>query len=88
MAYQNRTSGPKTQAGSYPEQWSLIEVQTKDGGMLVMNLPVSPTIQDHFLTKMKETGFLSLRNGQESLAIRADQIVAFKLTLITTGVSL
>lgn len=79
------TYRPNPAAGSYPEQWSLIEVQLTTGDMLAMNLPVSPTIQEHFLTKMKETGFLALRNPQESLSIRANQIVAFKLTLMTTG---
>lgn len=84
MVYRNSTSGPKTQA-TPDMQWSLIEVQLTTGETLAMNLPVSPTIQEHFLTKMKETGFLPLRNGQEALSIRADKIVAFKLTLITSG---
>jgi hypothetical protein len=80
MAYKVRPP-----ADDYPEQWSLIEVQMIDGTTQAMNLPVSPTIQDYFLSKMRETGFLALRNGQESLSIRADKIVAFKLTLMTTG---
>lgn len=80
MAYK-----PNSVSGSYPEQWSLIEVQLTTGDMLAMNLPVGPTIQEHFLTKMKETGFLALRNPQEALSIRANQVVAFKLTLMTTG---
>jgi hypothetical protein len=80
MSYRNRSP-----AAGYPEQWSLIEIQTINGAVLSMNLPVSPTIQDYFLAKMKETGFLPLRNGAESLAVRADMVVAFKLTQLTTG---
>jgi hypothetical protein len=69
----------------YPESWSLVEVQTEDGRMLSMNVPVAPNIADWLTQQMRDTGFLTLRNDKESIAISASKVVAFKLTLMTTG---
>ena len=67
---------------TYPTEWSLIEVQTDGGAMIALHVAVSPGIADHLVQKMRDTGFLTLRNDEESLSIAADRVVAFKLTRI------
>ena len=66
----------------YPTEWSLAEVQVIGGGIVAIHVPVGPGIGEFFTQKMRDTGFLTLRNDKESVSIAADRIVAFKLTSI------
>tara|TARA_R110000822_G_scaffold170176_3_gene310067 strand:+ start:663 stop:893 length:231 start_codon:yes stop_codon:yes gene_type:complete len=69
----------------YPEQWSLIEVQLTGGHTVALNVAVGPGIAEHFADKMRATGFLTIRNTKEAITIAAANVVAVKITLITTG---
>jgi hypothetical protein len=48
-----------------------------------MTVRVSPNIGKNFMESMKDTGFLYLFNETESVMLRADTIVAVKVTKIT-----
>lgn len=64
---------------------SLAEVQLTGGRMIGMMISASTTLGAHLTKSMKETGFLYLYNDSESLMIRADEVVAIKLTQMTKG---
>ena len=66
----------------YPVEWSLAEVQLVGGAMLALHVAVTPKIADHLAQRMRDIGFLILRNDKESISIAADRVVAFRLTLI------
>jgi len=50
--------------------------------MITLHVPVAPGIAEYLAQRMRDTGFLTLRNDKESLSIAADRVVAFKLTRI------
>jgi hypothetical protein len=63
--------------------YSIASIQV-GGEAIPFMVSASPAILQHALTQMKETGYLYLYNGTESLAIRADKVDAVKLTRMTT----
>lgn len=63
--------------------YSLATIQV-GGEAIPFMVSASPAILQHALTQMKETGFLYLYNGQESLAIRSDKVDAVKLIRMST----
>lgn len=72
-------------AKPYPVEWSLAEVQVKGGHMISLSIKASPALADWLTQQMRDNGFLTLRNDKESISIAAKHVVAFKLTLMTTG---
>lgn len=72
--------------GQNTGDYSIASIQI-GGEAIPFMVSASPAILQHALTQMKETGFLYLYNGQESLAIRSDKVDAVKLTrMSSTGV--
>lgn len=71
--------------GAAPAQTihSLAEVQLTGGNMIGMVVSASTAIGGHLTKSMKETGFLYLYNDSESLLIRAEEVVAIKMTKLT-----
>lgn len=65
--------------------YSLAEVQLTGGRMVALTITASPSLGSHLTKNMKETGYLHLFNDSEALMIRAEDVVAVKLTKITTG---
>lgn len=63
--------------------YSLATIQV-GGEAIPFMVSASPAILQHALTQMKDSGFLYLYNGQESLAIRSDKVDAVKLTRMST----
>lgn len=73
------------QTGSpYTKQYSLAEVQLTNGEMVGMMVTASPSLGSHLTKQMATEGYLNLFNDSESLVIKADRVVAIKLTLMTT----
>jgi hypothetical protein len=81
------TIGPykPIKAKPYGDQWSLAEVQVKGGHVISLAIKASPALADWLTNQMRDNGFLTLRNDKESISIAAKHVVAFKLTLMTTG---
>ncbi len=71
--------------GAAPAQTvhSLAEVQLTGGNMIGMVISASTAIGTHLTKSMNETGFLYLYNDSESLLIRAEEVVAIKMTKLT-----
>lgn len=63
--------------------YSIATIQV-GGEAIPFMVSASPAILQHALTQMKDSGFLYLYNGQESLAIRSDKVDAVKLTRMST----
>jgi hypothetical protein len=80
-------SGART-PGSYAptakEVYSLAKVQLTDGTVLNMTVSFGPGMMASVLVGSKEGGYIHLFNDTESLAIRADRVVAIHLTKMTT----
>lgn len=72
-------------AKPYGDQWSLAEVQVKGGHVISLTIKAGPSLADWLTNQMRDNGFLTLRNDKESISIAAKHVVAFKLTLLTTG---
>lgn len=80
--------------GTYPQRritngpvvrdYSLAQVQLTDGSVIGMTITANPTIGSHLTKEMASTGFLYIYNESESLMIRADRVVAVKITKMTT----
>jgi len=64
--------------------YSLAEVQMTGGRMIGMTISAGPTIGKHLIETMKNTGYLHLFNESETLMIRSDEVVAVKVTKLTT----
>lgn len=62
--------------------YSIASIQVA-GEMVPFMVSASPAILQHALQQMRESGFLYLYNGTESLAIRADKVDAVMLTRMT-----
>jgi hypothetical protein len=78
-------TAPKAQTGSpYKKQYSLAEVQLTNGEMVGMMITAGPSLGKHLTAQMASEGYLNLFNDSETLMIKADRVVAIKLTLITT----
>jgi len=71
------------QVTGYGDSYSLVVVQFEGGETREMIVPASTSLLQHVLKQMKEVGFLYLFNDAESVAMRADQIVAVSMTAIT-----
>ena len=71
------------QVTGYSDSYSLVVVQFEGGETREMIVPASTSLLQHALKQMKEVGFLYLFNDAESVAMRADQIVAVSMTAIT-----
>lgn len=80
IAQQSRrvTTGPVVR------DYSLAQVQLKDGSVIGMTITANPTIGAHLTKEMASTGFLYIYNETESLMIKADRVVAVKITKMTT----
>lgn len=72
-----RTSGPKD------KEYSLLEIQLTDGSVVGMTISAGPTIGQHLVKEMGNGGWLYAFNDTESLIIKADRVVAVKLTKLT-----
>jgi len=73
------------QTGSpYKKQYSLAEVQLTNGEMVGMMITAGPSLGPHLTKAMASDGYLNLFNDSETLIIKADRVVAIKLTLMTS----
>jgi hypothetical protein len=78
-------SATKAQTGGpYKKQYSLAEVQLTNGEMVGMMITSTPALGQHLTAQMASDGYLNLFNESEALIIKADRVVAIKLTLMTT----
>jgi hypothetical protein len=78
-------SATTAQTGSpYKKQYSLAEVQLTNGEMVGMMITAGPSLGKHLTAEMASGGYLNLFNDSETLIIKADRVVAIKLTLMTT----
>jgi len=68
----------------YKKQYSLVEVQLTNGEMVGMMITATPSLGGHLTKSMASDGYLNLFNDSETLIIKADRVVAVKLTLMTT----
>jgi hypothetical protein len=68
----------------YKKQYSLAEVQLTNGEMVGMMITAGPSLGQHLTKSMASGGYLNLFNDSETLMIKADRVVAIKLTLMTT----
>ena len=64
--------------------YSIAEVQLTGGRIIGMTISAAPTIGKHLIETMKNTGYLHIFNDSESLMIRSEEIVAVKITKLTT----
>lgn len=64
--------------------YSLAEVQLVGGETIAMIITASPSLGGHLAKEMAATGYLCLFNDTESVIIKADRVVAVKLTKMTT----
>jgi hypothetical protein len=79
-------SATKAQTGGspYKKQYSLAEVQLTNGEIVGMMITAGPSLGKHLTAQMASEGYLNLFNDSETLMIKADRVVAIKLTLMTT----
>jgi hypothetical protein len=80
----NMANGRSHISAGARESFSLAEVQLVGGNMSGMTITASTSIGKHLTDTMKDSGFLHLYNDKESLMIRASQVVAIKLTKLST----
>lgn len=69
----------------YVEQYSLARVQLINGEVIGINITASPSLGAHLTKQLGSDGYINLFNDVESLIIKADQVVAVHLTLLTKG---
>lgn len=81
--YKLQSAGVSTGASS-SKQYSLAEVQLVGGEMIGMMITAGPALGQHLTKQMGTDGYLYLYNDNESLVLKADRIVAVKLTKMTT----
>lgn len=65
---------------TYPKNVYSIAAVQPEGGMVSFMVKASPHLLGHLIQQMRDTGWLSLSNEAETLAIRADKVLAVKLT--------
>jgi hypothetical protein len=75
---------PVRQSPTPQTVYSIAEVQLTGGRMIGMTISAAPTIGKHLIETMKNTGYLHIFNDSESLMIRSEEIVAVKITKLTT----
>lgn len=75
---------PQPASASSSKQYSLAEVQLVGGEMIGMMITAGPTLGQHLTKQMGTDGYLYRYNDNESLVLKADRIVAVKLTKMTT----
>lgn len=80
--YQQPTTR-RVSSGPVLRDYSLAQVQLVDGSIVGMTITANPTLGSHLVKEMASTGYLYLYNESESLMIRADRVVAVKLTKLT-----
>lgn len=73
----------RVNTGPVVRDYSLAQVQLTDGNVIGMTITANPTIGAHLTKEMGSTGYLYLYNEAESLMIKADRVVAVKLTKLT-----
>jgi len=73
-----------TGATKYPAGKSLVEVQLKSGHVLGIICDVNPSIIQHTVQVMRDSGYVQLWNKQESIAVCATEVVAVRVTKLTT----
>lgn len=73
----------QTMAAPYGDTYSICEIQVQ-GGTIPFTVKASPSLMQHAITNMKETGFLYLWNDTESLCIKASEVRALRMTKLTT----
>lgn len=66
------------------ETRSLLEIQLTDGTMLGMTITAGPSLGSHLAKEMHQNGWLYAFNEVESIVIKADRVVAVRLTKLTT----
>lgn len=81
--YGTTMASSKSTAATATAIYSLAEVQLKGGSVIAMTISAGPALAQRLIAKMKETGFLTLFNENESLTLRAEDVVAVKLTKMT-----
>ena len=78
--YQQR----RVSSGPVVRDYSLLEIQLTDGSVVGMTITANPTIGQHLAKEMSNNGWLYAFNEAESLIIKADRVVAVKITKMTT----
>lgn len=83
------TNGPyqpprRITSGPVVRDYSLAQVQLTDGSVVGMTITANPTIGSHLSKEMASTGFLYIYNETESMMIKADRVVAVRITKMTT----
>lgn len=81
--YQQPTTR-RVSSGPVVRDYSLAQVQLTDGSVIGMTITANPTIGSHLTKEMASTGFLYIYNETESMMIKADRVVAVKITKMTT----
>lgn len=67
-----------------PDEWSLLALRLRNPDEDVsINVNAGRGLLPHLLTKTNETGFLTVWNDAETIAIPKDRIVAIKMTTLT-----
>jgi hypothetical protein len=65
----------------HPDDWSLVTLRLRNPEEVVaMNLNAGRGLLPHLLTKMRETGFLTIWNDAETAAFPAERIVSVAMT--------
>lgn len=78
------TTRSNAATSSKPAGYSLAQVQLTDGSVVGMTISAPPSLGQHLVKDMTNTGYLYIYNEAESLMIKADRVVAVKLTKMTT----
>lgn len=73
----------KTPHPARDKDYSLLEIQLTDGSVVGMTISAGPTIGQHLVKEMGDGGWLYAFNDSESLIIKADRVVAVKITKLT-----
>jgi hypothetical protein len=81
---QNMTVTGGSYKNTQHKDYSLLEIQLTDGSVVGMTISAGPTIGQHLVKEMGNGGWLYAFNDSESLIIKADRVVAVKLTKLTT----
>lgn len=80
-----------SRGGPYPIVYTLVEITFVDGTTQAFTISASPAISQYLTTQLKDTGALTLRNGNDTLVVVREQLRCFVLREITkpeTGAAL
>lgn len=69
----------------YPQQWSTVVANYRDGTRMTINISAGITIANHLMREMQECGFCALRNDKECLIIAADRVETIEMRQLTQG---